>query len=95
MQNIDTDQIIPAEYLTLVPSKVSRHPYQPQHCCYPGRPLSSTQHTCRGCWSSRSDTMLLASTPASSSSSSTHGGSLSGQLSQRPQHPCTLMASVV
>lgn len=25
VQNIDTDQIIPAEYLTLVPSKVRRH----------------------------------------------------------------------
>ena len=25
LQNIDTDQIIPAEYLTLVPSKVCRH----------------------------------------------------------------------
>lgn len=26
MQNIDTDQIIPAEYLTLVPSKVRTSP---------------------------------------------------------------------
>ena len=29
-QNIDTDQIIPAEYLTLVPSKVRRTAYRPE-----------------------------------------------------------------
>ena len=27
LQNIDTDQIIPAEYLTLVPSKVRQQPF--------------------------------------------------------------------
>ena len=27
LQNIDTDQIIPAEYLTLVPSKVGQQPF--------------------------------------------------------------------
>ena len=31
MQNIDTDQIIPAEYLTLVPSKVGAQPPSPCH----------------------------------------------------------------
>jgi len=38
-QNIDTDQIIPAEYLTLVPSKVR---YAREHSC--PRPLDQSRH---------------------------------------------------
>lgn len=56
MQNIDTDQIIPAEYLTLVPSKVST-------CVRPlfafEQPQQLSAHACMweedlGAWSSAS-----------------------------------------